>query len=149
MERRRARAFLIRRALEIRKWKATDLARAVGRDGNTVRRWANGTTAPPVTTWCIWPRRWDWTPTIFSGRLHHRNILWTTHFVARPKQGYNPVVRDTKPSEMKIGVRGRLSYASLELSNDGGGDIFHCVSVTKRLSSPRGRAWPLSHSNRY
>lgn len=46
LERQRARSFLIRRAMEVNKWKASDLARAVHRDGNTVRRWIKGETTP-------------------------------------------------------------------------------------------------------
>lgn len=45
-ERQRARSFLIRRAMEVNGWKASDLAREVGRDGNTVRRWIRGDTTP-------------------------------------------------------------------------------------------------------
>lgn len=45
-ERQRARSFLIRRAMEVNGWKASDLARRVSRDGNTVRRWIRGETTP-------------------------------------------------------------------------------------------------------
>lgn len=46
MERRAARAFAIRRAMDLHGMKAPEVADRVHKDPNTVRRWMNGHTAP-------------------------------------------------------------------------------------------------------
>lgn len=46
MERREARAFAIRRGMEVLGLKPPQLAALIQRDANTVRRWADGKTAP-------------------------------------------------------------------------------------------------------
>ena len=46
MDRREARAYAIRRGMEINGWKAPQLAALIHRDPNTVRRWLERTTEP-------------------------------------------------------------------------------------------------------
>lgn len=51
MQRRAARAYAIRRGMEVNGWKAPQLARLIGRDANTVRRWAENKTQPTADDW--------------------------------------------------------------------------------------------------
>lgn len=51
MERREARAYAIRRGMEIMRVKAPQLAALIDRDANTVRRWAEGKTEPSADDW--------------------------------------------------------------------------------------------------